>query len=355
MSFPDRRTANVVLTILLFAAVLTVAYLARAVIVIFSFGILFAYLIDPVVQFIQRHSLLFKGLRGPHVAEAYLVLLILAALAVHGLAPGSLVRKANALQELSTLTERLPTGDVATDLANKYGWSSSQESQLKTFLVRHGTEIHNLINSVEQLATAAFAALVVTPILAAFFLSSGGAAAAQVIRLISTERNYESLTSLATELHTMLQHYMRATVTLGALSLAYASVALVILGFPHAIALGVLAGILEFIPMAGWITAASIILTVGILTQAHWMCMAVLLVIWRLLMDYWIAPRVLRHELEIPPLLAIFTLMVGATVGGISGIYLSIPIVAAIRLVWRRLGRPQARIAAKASKLIRNA
>ena len=69
MSFPDRRTANVVLTILLFAAVLTVAYLARAVIVIFSFGILFAYLIDPVVQFIQRHSLLFKGLRGPHRRE----------------------------------------------------------------------------------------------------------------------------------------------------------------------------------------------------------------------------------------------------------------------------------------------
>ena len=53
-------------------------------------------------------------------------------------------------------------------------------------------------------------------------------------------------------------------------------------------------------------------------------------------MDYWIAPRVVGHELEIHPLLAIFTLMVGGAVGGIVGIYLSIPLVAALRVIWHR-------------------
>jgi predicted PurR-regulated permease PerM len=42
------------------------------------------------------------------------------------------------------------------------------------------------------------------------------------------------------------------------------------------------------------------------------------------------------HELEIHPLLAIFTLMVGGAMGGIVGIYLSVPLVAALRVVWRR-------------------
>jgi predicted PurR-regulated permease PerM len=72
MAIPDRRTANVLLTILLFVVVLGIAYLARKVIVIFVFAILFAYLIDPVVRFLQRHSLFFKNLRGPHILEAYL-------------------------------------------------------------------------------------------------------------------------------------------------------------------------------------------------------------------------------------------------------------------------------------------
>src|ERR1700688_574876 len=87
MPFPDRRTSNVLLTILLFAFVLAVLYVARRVVLIFAFAILFAYLIDPVVRFLQGHSLFFKNLRGPHVVEAYLVSLILAALALHGLAP----------------------------------------------------------------------------------------------------------------------------------------------------------------------------------------------------------------------------------------------------------------------------
>jgi predicted PurR-regulated permease PerM len=53
-------------------------------------------------------------------------------------------------------------------------------------------------------------------------------------------------------------------------------------------------------------------------------------------MDYWIAPRVMGHELEIHPLLAIFATMVGGAVGGIVGVYLSIPLVATLRVVWHR-------------------
>jgi predicted PurR-regulated permease PerM len=60
MVSPDRRTASVLLTILLFAIVLTVVYVARTIIVIFAFSILFAYLINPIVRFLQRHSLFLK-------------------------------------------------------------------------------------------------------------------------------------------------------------------------------------------------------------------------------------------------------------------------------------------------------
>jgi predicted PurR-regulated permease PerM len=43
------------------------------------------------------------------------------------------------------------------------------------------------------------------------------------------------------------------------------------------------------------------------------------------------------HEFELRPLLAIFTTMVGGAVGGIVGIYLSVPVVAALRVVWDRM------------------
>ena len=110
MDFPDRRTLNVLFTILLFAVVLAIVYIARAVIVIFAFSILFAYLIDPIVRFLQRHSLFLKNLRGPHVAEAYLALLLLIALIAHVLAPGYLGRIGRMIQlgASGCRTEKLP-------------------------------------------------------------------------------------------------------------------------------------------------------------------------------------------------------------------------------------------------------
>jgi predicted PurR-regulated permease PerM len=86
--------------------------------------------------------------------------------------------------------------------------------------------------------------------------------------------------------------------------------------------------------------SAVTIVSVGALTHAHWIWMLVLLLFWRVLMDYLIAPRVMGHELEIHPLLAIFTLMVGGAIGGIVGIYLSVPLVATLRVVYRRFASP---------------
>src|SRR6202008_4334 len=194
--------------------------------------------------------------------------------------------------------------------------------------------------NIEQSAPAAFAGILVVPILAIFFLSDGENLANQIIRLVATEQNYAEIQSLANELHVMLQRYIRAKVILGGLSLLYCSIAMLILGFPNAIALGILAGILEFIPVAGWMTAAATIVTAGVLTHSHWIWMLTLLAVWRISMDYGISPRVMGHELEIHPLLAIFTLMAGGAIGGIVGIYLSVPLVAALRVIWHRFAPP---------------
>ena len=340
MVFPDRKTASALLTILLFAIVLAVVYVARTVIVIFAFSILFAYLINPIVRFLQRHSLFFKNLRGPHVLEAYLALIVFTVLLSHGLFPEFRKNTGQLLAAIPTLTDRVFTGEIANNLGNNLGWADEQADKIRIFLQRHRANVERAAATVEQSAPAALAGFVVIPILAIFFLSDGENLANQVIHLVSAKENHAALRSLADELHVMLQRYIRAKVILGGLSLVYCLIAMLLLGFPNAIVLGVLAGILEFIPVVGWMTAAVIIVTAGALSHSHWIWMLALLVVWRILMDYGIAPRVMGHELEIHPLLAIFTLMVGGAVGGIVGIYLSVPLVAALRVIYRRFASP---------------
>ena len=340
MVFPDRRTASVLLTILLFALVLAIVYVARAVIVIFAFSILFAYLINPIVRFLQRHSLLFRNLRGPHVLEAYLAIIVVAVLLSHGLVPDFRKNAGRILSTIPGLTNKVSSGEIANNLGSNLGWADEQAAQLRVFLERHRSNIERAQGKMEQAAPAAFAGILVIPILAIFFLSDGEKLADQIIHLVATKENHGTLESLAGELHVMLQRYIRAKVILGGLSLLFCSIAMLLLGFPNAIALGILAGILEFIPVAGWITAAATIVTVGVLTHSHWIWMLALHALWRISMDYGISPRVMGHELEIHPLLAIFTLMVGGAVGGIVGIYLSVPLVAALRVIYRRFAPP---------------
>lgn len=340
MVFPDRRTASALLTILLFGLALAIVYVARTVIVIFAFSILFAYLINPIVRFLQRHSLFFRNLRGPHVLEAYLAIIVAAVLLSHGLFPGFRRNASRILSAIPALTSKVSSGEIANNLGSNLGWADERAGQIQDFLARHRSSIESAMGEMERAAPALFAGILVIPILAIFFLSDGEKLADQIIRLVATRENHSALESLADELHIMLQRYIRAKVILGGLSLLYCSIAMLVLGFPNTIALGILAGILEFIPVAGWMIAAATIVTAGILAHSHWIWMLALLVVWRISMDYGIAPRVMGHELEVHPLLAIFTLMVGGAVGGIVGIYLSVPLVAALRVIFRKFVLP---------------
>jgi len=338
MAFPERRTADVLLTILFFAVVCAALYSARRIILIFVFAIFFAYLIDPVVKFLQRHSLFFRNLRGPAVVEVYLAFVVLIALLGYSFAPGLARNTAKFVDETPALLNSLSTGDIATELRGKYGWSQEQEFRFRAFLARHRQSIEGLIPAVDRyLSNAAqlFGLLLLIPILAIFFLRDGDHIADVLIQLFFPLSRRPRIRAVASELHIMLTSYIKAQVLLCDFSFLFYSAALLLLRFPHAIALGVLGGLLEFVPVVGWITTFAAIVSVGIVSHSHWIWMAALLGIWRVIQDYFASPQIMGHRLKIHPLAAIFAVLVGAEIGGIVGIYLAVPLMASMRVIWR--------------------
>jgi predicted PurR-regulated permease PerM len=173
MTLLDRRTARVLLTILVFALALAVVYVVRAVIIIFAFSILFAYLINPVVRFLQRHSLFFKNLRGPHVVEAYLAFIIVIGLGFHGVAPQLHRNLARFMDEIPVLGDKVSTGEIANDLGSNLAWSDTQTTRIRTFLKQHRATIESSVEDLGRFASTAVAGILVIPILAIFFLSDG--------------------------------------------------------------------------------------------------------------------------------------------------------------------------------------
>jgi predicted PurR-regulated permease PerM len=340
MAFPDRRTLNILLTTLLFAVVLATVYVARAILIVFAFAILLAYLIDPVVRFLQSHALFFRNLRGPHVLEAYLAFLLCLAFLGHALAPRLTHANSALFETVPALVEGLSTGEIAESIGQKYHWNEGRKSRLRQFLVEHRNWTLEFLQNAERFASNAVAAAVIVPILAVFFLAEGSRMADALIHLFSNDNNYREIREIADELNLGLRRYIRAKVILAGWSFVFYSGAMLLAKFPHAIALGVLGGVLEFIPVAGWMTSAAVIITVGAATHSHWIWIAALLGVWRLVMDYFISPRVVGHNLEIHPLLVIFAVMIGGKIDGIVGIYLSIPLIVVVRVLWQKCFNP---------------
>ena len=338
MAFPERRTVDILLTTALVTSVGVGLYCARRVILIFVFSILFTYLLDPVVKFLQRHSLFFRNLRGPAVDEVYLALVLLIALTGYWFAPRLSRNTAKVMDEVPAFVNGLTTGDIASDLRGEYGWNEAQELNFRAFLARHKQDIQNLVPTVDHyLSNAAqiFGCLLLIPILAIFFLRDGHRIVDVLIRLLFHPDQRPKIHALAVQLHLMLTQYVRAQVLLCVLSFGFYSATMLLLRFPHAIALGILGGLLEFIPVVGWTSAFAAVVGVGILNHSHWVWMAALLLIWRVIQDYFATPRIMGSHLKIHPLAAIFAVLVGAEIGGIVGIYLAVPMMASVCIIWR--------------------
>ena len=116
---------------------------------------------------------------------------------------------------------------------------------------------------------------------------------------------------------------------------------------PFAILLAALAFGLEFIPMIGPLAASVIIVLVAGLSGANVLAVIIFLASFRLFQDYILAPHVMGTGLELHPLAILFGVFAGAEVAGIPGAFLSVPILALVRIFYVRLRktRVQTRLA----------
>jgi predicted PurR-regulated permease PerM len=329
----DGRTARVLITVLLFALGLGFLYVARRTLIAFLFAIFFAYLMSPIVSRLEK---LLHG-RARAIAVIYLLLLGVVVLFFISMGPRIGREGARLGQSLPALAQ---PGQIAEQLGQQHGWNGKAVDLLRDYLATHSGEIADLAQSVglhvADVAKQAWLLLVV-PLLSIFFLKDGRAFSELLLDLVQSRPQRELLQGVLSDLNQMLAHFIRAQLTLAALTFVMYSAALAMMRMPYALVLGTVGGMLEFVPVLGPLVAAVIIVGVALLEgYKHWLMLIIFLGIWRLVQDYVSSPRIMGHSMELHPLAAIFGVMAGGEVAGILGIFLSIPVMASLRIVFRR-------------------
>jgi predicted PurR-regulated permease PerM len=169
---------------------------------------------------------------------------------------------------------------------------------------------------------------ILVPIFSFFLLKDAASFEQNLIALLPNERLQKRAHWLLLDVSQTLAAYIRAQITACLVVGTVMMIGLSLIGAPYPVVLGTIGGLLEFIPLVGPLISSCFIfgltLTVSLKTA---LVVALFLAILRVVQDYVIYPRIVGRGIKMHPLMVILAILAGAEIGGLIGIFLSIPVV----------------------------
>ncbi len=172
-------------------------------------------------------------------------------------------------------------------------------------------------------------------VLAVYLLASARALRVWILSAIPPQRRSE-VERVEMEAVRLFGAYVRGQLLLGLIVGTISAVTYMLLGVPYAVFLGVLAGILELVPIAGPIIAGTVAALVA-LTQPWplilWVAIAAIAI--QQLENNLLVPRISGSAVGLHPLAALLAVLVGAEVAGIVGAVFAVPLTGLAWSVYR--------------------
>jgi len=313
-------------------------YLMRATLFVFIVALLFGYLLSPLVNVID-HFLPGKRTRTLALALAYLIFMTALFVAISQI--GS-----HAVEEADSLVKSMPA-KLATFEQPNSSLPAAVNSFKAQIVQRAGSQLNkssgDIISSLPRAGAKILSVasnlvyLVIIPILGFFFLKDGREMREGILETIEDPVRRAMVDDLLADVDLLLAHYMRAILLLSLATFTSYSILFTILQVPYGILLAALAATLEFIPLIGPFTAGALILIVAAVSGGPVLGAFIFLGVYRVFQDYVLSPLLMRAGTEVHPLLVLFGVFAGTELAGIPGAFLSVPVLALVRIVYRRM------------------
>jgi predicted PurR-regulated permease PerM len=310
-------------------------YLVRGTLFIFILALLFAYLLSPLVNLIDR-VLPTKRTRTLALILAYVI--FVAVVVTIGILIGTRV-----VEQANSLAARFPK--MVASWAQPAPAASPEMNSLRAQVAdKVRTEVarrsSGLIAALPQAGLRFLTVasdliyVVIIPVLAFFFLKDGHLIRQHILEVVEDGPRRGLLDDVLADVHLLLAHYMRALMLLSFIAFAVYSIFFSIIGVPYGILLAALAGLLEFIPIVGPVVAGVAVLLVAGVIGGHIVAVLIFVVAFRCVQDYGVSPHLMGKGVQLHPLLVLFGVFAGAEVAGVAGTFLSVPVLALARVFY---------------------
>jgi len=312
-------------------ALLTGLYIAKSLIIPLVFAILIAILLNPVVNFFIRIRI---NRVVAIVITLFLTIVVLAAVGVL------------LFSRLSKFSESWPAlVDNFTLMLNQaIHWTSgyfdiNQWKIHEWIATTKGELITKLSSTMGKTLVTIGSGIVIMfliPVYIFLLLFYKPLLLDFIHRLFPTS-HHSKVSEIVTKTKTVIQRYLIGLVIELVIMATLNSVALLIIGIDYAILLGVIGAFLNIIPYIGGLTAVALPMMIALATKpTGWYAFYVLAAYYciQLIDNNYIVPKIVASKVKINALFAIIVVLAGNALWGIPGMFLSLPLLAVIKLIF---------------------
>ncbi|MBC7928111.1 MAG: AI-2E family transporter [Bryobacteraceae bacterium] len=177
----------------------------------------------------------------------------------------------------------------------------------------------------------------IAPVLAFLFLKDAAEIRRYILSWIPAD-NREVSIAIMDDVHKLIGEYIRSMVIVSALTGVSYAIYFQIIGLRYALLIAASAAVFEFIPYLGPLAGTILVLLVAAFTGfPHIWWILIFFAIYRTIQDTVIQPNLLAAGTQLHPLVVFFGAFAGQSVGGLWGMFLSVPVLAALRIVLVRV------------------
>ena len=315
--------------------------LLREILLPFVAGIALAYLLDPVVERIERlgvnRTIATLGIVGLFIIGVGGVMVLVTPLL--GTEVADFIEKVpqyiGQLQALANDPSRPWLRKIIGE-----GLSEAEQSagELTTMAADWIPSFLRSVWSDSQALMSIFSLLVVTPIVTIYLLIDWKRLIATIERSIPAAQR-ETVLALTGELDDTIAGFLRGQGTICLILAFYYALALRLIGLNHGILIGLAAGLISFIPYLGSLTGLVLSLCVAVLQfWPSWTMIPVVFGIFfagQAIADYVLSPYLIASQVQLNPVWMMFAIAAFGYLFGFVGLLIAVPLAAAIGVVIR--------------------
>ena len=323
------------------AVVAAIVVLLHGVLLPFVAGIALAYLLNPVVNWLERLGLN-RAVAALGIISVFIIgvgVLMVLAIPIIG-------------EEVATFIDKFPVyirqlQAFATDPSRPWlrkivgeGLNEAEQSlgELATFGANWIPSVLRSLWSDSQALISIFSLLVVTPIVAVYLLNDWDGLIAAIDRSVPVAQR-ETVRTLSRDIDDTLAGFLRGQGTICVILALYYASALRLIGLNHGILIGLAAGLISFIPYLGSLIGLVLSICVVVLQfWPSWTMIPVVLGIFvagQAIADYALAPYLIASRINLNPVWVMFAIAAFGYLFGFVGLLIAVPLAAAIGVVIR--------------------